>query len=98
MGYTLYDIGAYPEPAMCYKIVAGLNQPKQTIEPGKSKLDMGFMLYKFLPKTNCKECGKRTWLAFAIDLAKGKCHLEECPLLDQPEFATDRQALAKFLE
>ena len=99
MGYTLYDIGAYPEPAICYKIASKLSQPQQDIlQPGKSKLDMGFMLLRFLPKTNCKKCGKRTCLAFAIELAKGKCRLEECPILDQPEFAADRQALAKLLE
>lgn len=99
MGYTLYDMGAYPEPAICHKIASKLSQPQQDIlQPGKSKLGMGLMLHKFLPKTNCKECGKRTCLAFAIDLAKGKCQIEECPFLDQPEFAADRQGLAKLLE
>ena len=99
MGYTLYDIGAYPEPVICHKIASKLSQPQQDIlQPGKSKLDTGFMLLKFLPKTNCRKCGKRTCLAFAIELAKGKCRLEECPILDQPEFAADRQALAKLLE
>ena len=99
MGYKLYDMGAYPEPAICHKIASKLSQPQQDIlQPGKSKLGMGFMLHKFLPKTNCRKCGKRTCLAFAIELAKGKSHLEECPILDQPEFAADRQALAKLLE
>ncbi|MGA2670346.1 MAG: (Fe-S)-binding protein [Dehalococcoidia bacterium] len=99
MGYKLYDIGAYPEPAICHKIASKLSQPQQDIlQPGKSKLDTGFMLLKFLPKTNCRKCGKRTCLAFAIELAKGKCRLEECPILDQPEFAADRQALAKLLK
>jgi tetrahydromethanopterin S-methyltransferase subunit A len=99
MSYKLYDIGAYPEPAICHKIASKLSQPQQDIlQPGKSKLDMGFMLLRFLPKTNCKKCGKRTCLAFAIELAKGKCRLEECPILNQPEFAADRQALAKLLE
>ncbi|HUW47106.1 MAG TPA: (Fe-S)-binding protein [Dehalococcoidia bacterium] len=99
MGYKLYDIGAYPEPAICSKIASKLSQPQQDIlQPGKSKLAMGLVLHKFLPKTNCRKCGKRTCLAFAIDLAQGKCRLEECPILDQPEFATDRQALTKLLE
>lgn len=99
MSYKLYDIGAYPEPAICYKIASKLIQPQQDIlQPGKSKLAMGLVLHKFLPKTNCRKCGKRTCLAFAIELAQGKCRLEECPILDQPEFAADRQALAKLLE
>jgi tetrahydromethanopterin S-methyltransferase subunit A len=98
MGYTLYDIGAYPEPAILHKIVAKLNQPQQAIEPGKSKMSMGLVLHKLLPKTDCQKCGKRTCLAFAIDLAKGKCCLEDCPFLDQPEFTENRKALAKLLE
>ena len=99
MGCTLYDMGAYPEPAIYHKIASKLSQPQQDIlQPGKSKLAMGLVLHKFLPRTNCRTCGKRTCLAFAIELAKGKCHLEECPMLDQPEFAADRQALAKLLE
>jgi tetrahydromethanopterin S-methyltransferase subunit A len=99
MGYKLFDTGAYPEPAICYKIASKLSQPQQDVlQPGKSKLAMGLLLHKFLPKTNCRECGKRTCLAFAIELAQGKCHLEECPILDQPEFVPDRQALTKLLE
>jgi tetrahydromethanopterin S-methyltransferase subunit A len=99
MSYKLYDIGAYREPAICHKIVSKLSQPQQDItQPGKSKLNMGFVLLKFLPKTNCRECGKRTCLAFAIELAKGKCQPDDCPTLGQPEFAADRRALAKLLE
>jgi tetrahydromethanopterin S-methyltransferase subunit A len=99
MSYKLHDIGAYPEPAICHKIASKLSQPQQDImQPGKSKLNMGFVLLKFLPKTNCRECGKRTCLAFAIELGQRKSRLEECPILGQPEFAGDRQALAKLLE
>ena len=29
----------------------------------------GIQIYKFLPKTNCKECGFPTCLAFAMKLA-----------------------------
>jgi CO dehydrogenase/acetyl-CoA synthase gamma subunit (corrinoid Fe-S protein) len=84
---------------MCHRIASKLNQPQQDIlQLGKSKLAMGLVLHKFLPKTNCKTCGKRTCLAFAIELAQRKCHLDECPILDQPEFAASRQALAKLLE
>ncbi|MCX6009499.1 MAG: tetrahydromethanopterin S-methyltransferase subunit A [Chloroflexi bacterium] len=98
MDYTLYDMGAYPEPAILHKIVAKLNQPQQAVKPGKSKIGMGLVLHKLLPKTDCQKCGKRTCLAFAIDLAKGKCCLEDCPYLDQPEFTENRKALAKLLE
>ena len=99
MGYNLYDMGAYPEPAICHKIASELSKPQQDImQPGKAKLNMGFILHKFLPRTDCRECGKRTCLAFAIELAKGKCQPDECPILNQPESAANRQALAKLLE
>ncbi|OGN91543.1 MAG: hypothetical protein A2Z75_07730 [Chloroflexi bacterium RBG_13_50_10] len=98
MDYTLYDLGAYPEPAILHKIVAKLSQPQQAVEPGKSKMGMGLVLHKLLPQTDCQKCGKKTCLAFAIDLAKGKCRLEDCPHLDQPDFTENRKALAKLLE
>jgi tetrahydromethanopterin S-methyltransferase subunit A len=97
--HKLYDIGAYPEPAICHKIASKLSQPQQDImQPGKSRLAMGLVLHKFLPKANCGECGRRTCLAFAIELGQRKTRLEECPILDQPEFAADKQALTKLLE
>lgn len=98
MDYTLYDMGAYPKPAIVHKIIAKLSQPQQAVEPGKSKMGLGLVLHKLLPQTDCQKCGKKTCLAFAIDLAKGKFHLEDCPCLDQPEFGENRRALAKLLD
>lgn len=39
----------------------------------------GLDIYKLLPKTNCKECGFATCLAFAMQLAKKTVNLEKCP-------------------
>jgi acetyl-CoA decarbonylase/synthase complex subunit gamma len=39
----------------------------------------GIQIQKLLPKTNCKECGSNTCLAFAMKLAAGKADLSECP-------------------
>ncbi len=39
----------------------------------------GLQIQKLLPKTNCKECGSNTCLAFAIKLAGKKIDLSECP-------------------
>lgn len=39
----------------------------------------GIQIFKLLPKTNCKECGYPTCLAFAMALAAGKAELEKCP-------------------
>ena len=39
----------------------------------------GLKIQKLLPKTNCKECGCNTCLAFAMKLAAKKASLDECP-------------------
>ncbi len=39
----------------------------------------GLDIYKLLPKTNCKECGFPTCLAFAMQIAAKKTSLEQCP-------------------
>ena len=38
----------------------------------------GIQIYKFLPKTNCKECGQPTCLAFAMKLAASQADLSAC--------------------
>ncbi|MFZ0728443.1 MAG: acetyl-CoA decarbonylase/synthase complex subunit gamma, partial [Desulfobacterales bacterium] len=44
-----------------------------------------------LPKTNCKECGVPTCLAFAMNLASGKAELDACPYVS----AEAREQLAE---
>jgi acetyl-CoA decarbonylase/synthase complex subunit gamma len=39
----------------------------------------GLDIYKLLPKTNCKDCGFATCLAFAMALAQKKISLDKCP-------------------
>jgi len=39
----------------------------------------GLEIYKLLPRTNCKDCGQPTCLAFAMQLAAGKASLDACP-------------------
>jgi acetyl-CoA decarbonylase/synthase complex subunit gamma len=39
----------------------------------------GLQIQKLLPKTNCKECGVNTCLAFAMKLAARKAEISECP-------------------
>ncbi len=41
----------------------------------------GLDIYKLLPKTNCKECGVPTCLAFAMKVAAGQAGLDDCPQL-----------------
>ncbi|HLG30624.1 MAG TPA: acetyl-CoA decarbonylase/synthase complex subunit gamma [Candidatus Brocadiales bacterium] len=39
----------------------------------------GLEIFKLLPKTNCKKCGRPTCLAFAMQLAQKKANLTDCP-------------------
>lgn len=39
----------------------------------------GLQIFKLMPKTNCKECGHPTCLAFSMALATSKIALDACP-------------------
>ncbi len=46
-------------------------------------------IYKYLPKTNCKECGETNCMAFAAKLVNREATIQECkPLLDPKQQAT----------
>jgi acetyl-CoA decarbonylase/synthase complex subunit gamma len=50
----------------------------------------GLEIYKLLPKTNCKECGFPTCLAFAMKLAQKGTELDNCPYVsDEARAALD---------
>lgn len=54
-------------------------------------------VYKLLPKTNCKECGYPTCMAFANDLSAGRVELSQCPYLSKKEYQKNREELLKLL-
>src|SRR5512142_2266769 len=43
----------------------------------------GLEIYKLLPRTNCKECGFPTCLAFAMKLAAKQAELSACPYVSE---------------
>jgi acetyl-CoA decarbonylase/synthase complex subunit gamma len=54
----------------------------------------GIEIFKLLPKTNCKECGEPTCLAFAMKLATGKAELGACPHVSEEAKAKLTEAAA----
>jgi acetyl-CoA decarbonylase/synthase complex subunit gamma len=48
----------------------------------------GLQIQKLLPKTNCKECGSNTCLAFAMKLAARKADISQCPYASQEAIQT----------
>lgn len=47
-----------------------------------------FQVYQLLPKTNCKECGYKTCMAFAVALVSRDVKSEDCPYLSENTLAT----------
>ena len=54
----------------------------------------GLEIYKLLPKTNCKECGQPTCLAFAMKLAAKQADLSACPYVSEQSKAALAAAAA----
>ncbi|MBN1367696.1 MAG: acetyl-CoA decarbonylase/synthase complex subunit gamma [Dehalococcoidales bacterium] len=54
----------------------------------------GIEIFKLLPKTNCKDCGVPTCLAFAMALAAGKAELSACPHVSEEAKAKLSEASA----
>jgi len=54
----------------------------------------GLDIYKQLPKSNCKECGLPTCLAFAMKVAAGQAGLADCPRLSEGAAAALSEASA----
>ncbi len=55
-------------------------------------------IYALLPKTNCKQCGELSCLAFAVLIILQKHTLDEClPLQQDPAFSDRRATLEAML-
>jgi len=54
----------------------------------------GLAIYKLLPKTNCKECGFPTCLAFAMKLAAKQVELSDCPYVSEEAKAALEESAA----
>ncbi len=54
----------------------------------------GIQIFKLLPKTNCRDCGVPTCLAFAMQLAAGKAELSACPHVSEEAKAALSEASA----
>lgn len=50
-------------------------------------------IYKRLPRTNCRECGEPTCMAFAARLSRAEADLTQCPHMYREEYEGMRMAL-----
>ena len=79
--------------------VNGVWQERDNITPRftERKLPTVIDIYNLLPKTNCKQCGYSTCLAYAADLRNGIAQLEPCLPLLQSEYTENKDRLLKLL-
>ena len=54
----------------------------------------GIQIFKLTPKTNCKECGSPTCMAFSMKVAQGAAKIEDCPHMSEEALATLSEATA----
>ncbi len=52
---------------------------------------------KYLPGTNCGECGEQNCYAFAVRLHAGETELTQCKPLLSAQYTRNRESLEKFL-
>jgi len=78
-----------------------LRSPVSANDEHREKLDRRLTpidLYKLTPKTNCKECGFASCLAFATQAIVGQTNIEACPHLDEKELRAFSTRLADQLK
>ncbi|MDR0596868.1 MAG: acetyl-CoA decarbonylase/synthase complex subunit gamma [Clostridiales Family XIII bacterium] len=54
----------------------------------------GIDIFKLTPKTNCKECGQPTCMAFGMKVAQGTAQIEQCPHMSEEALAKLGEATA----
>lgn len=54
-------------------------------------------LYRHLPRTNCRKCGELTCVAFAAGVVQGNRRLDDCPTLQEPSYARQKEAIEQQL-
>ena len=57
-----------------------------------------YALYKHLPRTNCKECGEMTCLAFATGLIQERYEMKQCPALKEFPQEQERRMIQELLD
>jgi ArsR family metal-binding transcriptional regulator len=71
---------------------------RENIKPSfvERKVPTVIDIYRYLPKTNCRQCGYTTCLVFASELRTANCMLEQCPPLALPENSAHFEAIKKL--
>jgi ArsR family metal-binding transcriptional regulator len=55
-------------------------------------------IYKYLPQTDCKECGEQSCYTFAIRIMAGEVELDKCKPFQDAKYATNLEHLQALVE
>lgn len=71
---------------------------RDEIEPDYRELRIvpALTIFQLLPRTNCRECGLASCMAFAAGVSEGEMHASECPGLSNTEFQAQRERLEEL--
>lgn len=75
-------------------------EKRVTIEPSYEweREIVALDIYNLLPKTNCKDCGELTCLAFAVKLLEGEQKFKNCLPLKKEEYKDNYEALKEIVD
>ncbi len=88
-------------PEIARQVVDRVNQvwsERDRIEPcfRERKLPAVADIYRLLPRTNCRQCGRQTCLVFAAELRDDRGLLSDCPPLAQVENADSLAQISRL--
>ncbi|MFH1150442.1 MAG: (Fe-S)-binding protein [Actinomycetota bacterium] len=71
---------------------------RDELEPDYRELRIvpALTIFQLLPRTNCRECGLASCMAFAAEVSKGEMHASECPPLASEEHSGERERLEEL--
>jgi ArsR family metal-binding transcriptional regulator len=111
IGFTLQDyninITRFANMTHLYEILDWIKnlindayESRDEIEPRYKarKIVPVFKIHGLLPKTNCRECGEQSCMAFAAKLNNFDAEIDECPPLQKNEYADLRKKLITEME
>jgi ArsR family metal-binding transcriptional regulator len=97
---ALNDTDARQILAWLKDLINDTAERRNEIEPlyESQKRPHPLQLYTWLPRTNCKQCGEKSCLAFAALLFVGQQSLENCSLLFTKDYEEPRNVILKLVE
>lgn len=81
-------------------VVNAIGKRRGEIEPSLRRrcLPSPMDIYKLLPRTNCKQCGYSSCMAYAAHLREGEADLSQCLSLSADSYRENRKELLRLFD